>query len=146
MTLYRDYVGWYKLKSKLQTRSKLATFKEREVWWCSLGANIGDEQDGKHALFERPVIILRKYSSQLFTAVPLSTSVRKGEFYVDISLKDVKSVALLSQIRTLSAKRLQRRIGIVTEIKKGEILDSYFMLLSGERKSGMEIKRSPRFS
>jgi hypothetical protein len=28
---------------------------ERDVWWCSLGVNVGVEADGKHGNFERPV-------------------------------------------------------------------------------------------
>jgi len=26
-------------------------FKEREIWWCHLGANVGQEQDGKGVRF-----------------------------------------------------------------------------------------------
>jgi len=32
-------------------------FREREVWWASIGANIGFEQNGKHDSYERPVVI-----------------------------------------------------------------------------------------
>lgn len=35
-------------------------FYEREIWWCSLGVNIGFEQDGTNDLFERPVLVIKK--------------------------------------------------------------------------------------
>lgn len=47
----RNYVGWYKLKAEIEKRSVQEKFHQREVWWCSLGANIGFEEDGKNSQF-----------------------------------------------------------------------------------------------
>lgn len=44
-------------------------FEEREVWWASLGENIGSEANGKNFHFERPVIVLRKFSSDLLLTI-----------------------------------------------------------------------------
>lgn len=34
-------------------------FKERQIWWASIGQNIGVEANGKNKKYERPVIILK---------------------------------------------------------------------------------------
>lgn len=123
----RDYVGWYKLKTQIDKQEFLGNFSEREVWWVNLGANIGDEEDGKNKLFERPVLIVRKYSRHLFWALPLSTVQKKSRFYHPISIgaADRNSVVLLSQGRVISSKRLQRRLGRVTSDEHSSILSAY---------------------
>ena len=62
----RNYTAWYALKSQLEAGDFKGNFSEREIWWCSIGANIGHEEDGKHRYFERPVIVLRKYNKNYF--------------------------------------------------------------------------------
>ena len=34
------------------------SFKERDIFWVSIGQNIGYEQNGKSDIFSRPVLIL----------------------------------------------------------------------------------------
>jgi hypothetical protein len=34
---------------------KFFYFREKEIWWACLGANIGFEQNGKNENFERPI-------------------------------------------------------------------------------------------
>ena len=59
----------------------MALFHEREVWWCSLGANIGFEQDGGGEDFERPVVILKKFNLDACLIVPLTARPKKGIGY-----------------------------------------------------------------
>lgn len=58
----KDYKNWHNLKLKIENNGtkKKKKFREREIWWCSLGENIGFEQDGKNEKFERPILVLRK--------------------------------------------------------------------------------------
>ncbi len=111
----RDYVGWYKLKTDIEKNRIAPDFSERDVWWCSIGANIGYEQDGKHDKFERPVLVVRKFSKELFIGMPLTTRERAGKFYYAVNTGDENSVVILSQARTLSSKRLDRKMGRVGE-------------------------------
>lgn len=140
----RDYVGWYRLKTQIDKQEFLGNFSEREVWWVSLGANIGDEEDGKNKLFERPVLIVRKYSRQLFWALPLSTAQKESRFYhtVSIGVADLNSVVLLSQGRAISSKRLQRRLGRITSVEHESILQAYADL--HKIKSDPQQAESPR--
>jgi len=58
-----QFIAWSKLKVRLHIKPDNGVyFREREIWWASLGANIGYEQDGKHENFERPVLVLKKFS------------------------------------------------------------------------------------
>jgi hypothetical protein len=41
----KDFDGWN--EKKKDTNEKIGPFcHERELWWCTLGVNIGFEQDG----------------------------------------------------------------------------------------------------
>lgn len=63
----RNYTLWHSLKEKIELKNiEEIRFREQEIWWCSLGENIGCEEDGKNELFERPVLILRKFNHEMF--------------------------------------------------------------------------------
>lgn len=119
----RNYVGWYKLKADMEKRPPMANFHAREIWWCSLGANIGFEEDGKNALFERPVLILRKFNKELFFGVPLTSAHKEGnKYYHCIVVDDIPRSALISQARTLSSRRLLRKVERHGKKSFGEVL------------------------
>ena len=44
----KDFDKWNELKKKLHVRQERLLFHEREIWWCSLGVNIGFEENGKN--------------------------------------------------------------------------------------------------
>ncbi len=89
-------------------------FKEREIWWCHLGINIGHEQNGKGQNFLRPMLILKKLSKDTFYAVPLTT-VSKSHIYLTtcVAADSFFRQAHISQVRLLDSKRLYGRITIV---------------------------------
>ncbi len=95
-------------------------FKEREVWWCSLGANIGDEQDGKGRSFTRPVLVLRKFNRNVFIGIPLSTKVKDNQFYHRVTFNNIEQSLVLSQLRLMDAKRFRDKMGDIPshEIEK----------------------------
>lgn len=87
-------------------------FGEREIWLCSIGENIGFENDGKGAHFIRPVLILKKHNNLTCHVIPLSTTSKRGYFYYPFDGNTGKtSVALLSQLRVIGSTRLKRKIG-----------------------------------
>jgi mRNA interferase MazF len=128
----KGFGEWSKVKEKLDGRAKSKQFKVREVWWCSIGANVGHEEDGKHERFERPVLVFKKYNKDLFFGIPSSAKKKTGEFYHKIKSSDEKineKTLLLSQGRTLSAKRLHRKLGKITEEDFLEIQKKHIKLL-----------------
>ncbi|MBU6320947.1 type II toxin-antitoxin system PemK/MazF family toxin [Patescibacteria group bacterium] len=111
----KDFDTWNGEKKRINEHDTGALyFYEREIWWCSLGVNVGFEQDGTNELFQRPVVILKKYNPQIFLALPLSTTSKRGSYYWPVGIVDgEQAVAILSQLRLLDSKRLTNRIGIL---------------------------------
>src|SRR3989344_4164318 len=107
----KDFQKWHKAKKELDKNLSRLFFHEREVWWCSIGLNIGFEQDGRGKDFARPILIFKKFNNEVFWAIPLSTKIKKGKFYIQIDLGDgVLRVAIISQLRLVDAKRLIDKI------------------------------------
>jgi hypothetical protein len=43
----KNFADWFPVKTKINERQKYPTFKTRDVFWCYLGENVGNEEDGK---------------------------------------------------------------------------------------------------
>ncbi len=121
----KDFKKWHHTKAYLHADKERPFFHEREVWFSSLGANIGFEQDGRGKEFLRPAIIMRKFNNEVLWVLPLTKNAKKGKYYMQITISESKepSTVILSQIRLLDSKRLQYKIGDLTvddfkEIKK----------------------------
>lgn len=106
----RNYVAWYRLKAQIEQQVPRDKFHQREIWWCSLGANIGFEEDGKNEQFERPVLVVRKFNKELFLGVPLTTKEKDNRFYHPIKIGEQTGSVMISQVRVLSSRRLNRRL------------------------------------
>ena len=85
-------------------------FKERDIWWVSVGVNVGYEEDGKHEKYLRPVLVLRKFNRDLFLGVPMSTKLKENPYYVKVTVKNQAVSVLISQIRAFSAKRIEDKL------------------------------------
>jgi mRNA interferase MazF len=125
----KDFWKWHSLKSEIEKQIPSPLFYEREIWWCSVGANVGAEEDGKNDPFERPVLVLRKFNRDMFWGIPITSKEKYGEYYYPFSLHGESMTALLSQLRVLSAKRLRRRIGRITEGKCAAIAQALVYLI-----------------
>lgn len=111
MNLIKQFLAWISLKEKLHNnKHKPPLFKEGEIWWCSIGENIGSEINGKSQLFSRPILIYKKLSAKTFLGIPTSSQDRKGTWYIPITIGEKKSVVILSQARVFDYKRLSSRI------------------------------------
>ena len=112
----KNFQLWHGQKQHIQDRHPRVLFKEREIWFCHLGQNIGFEQDGRGESFLRPVLILKKFNNEVCWAVPL-TKVRDGRLraehlYFSFSfISGTNSAAILSQLRLLDVKRLKYKAG-----------------------------------
>lgn len=127
----KDFQKWHILKSTIDTEHQSPLFREQEIWWCSLGANVGFEEDGKNELFERPVLVFRKFNKELFVGLPMTSKKKEGKYYHALHLHDIERSAILSQIRVLSGKRLIRRLGKLSD-KQFVALENAFIFLIKE--------------
>lgn len=116
-------IEWTKLKVRLHVAAERELyFREREVWWVSIGANIGDEQNGKHDQFERPVLIVKKFGRYTFCGLPLSSRTKVGPYYSSFKMGKTTETVIFSQIRTMSCKRLLRKMGACSKEDFSEII------------------------
>jgi mRNA-degrading endonuclease toxin of MazEF toxin-antitoxin module len=99
----KNFDKWNIRKKRIEKKTQIPFFYTREIWRCSLGVNIGSEQDGKNDLYERPVLILKKFNKNTLLILPLTTKIAHKNYSYKIS---PKSYVLLSQIRLISSKRL----------------------------------------
>jgi mRNA interferase MazF len=125
------FITWTKLKIRLHLKSdeNHIGFKEREIWWSSLGINIGYEQDGKNDNFERPVLILKKFNKNIMWVLPMTSKNKTGGYYYQFERNDQKYSIILSQLRLISSKRLLRKIGMITEAEFGKVREEIKKLL-----------------
>lgn len=115
LDIIQTFNHWSKLKIDIHlNKSRVIYFKEKQIWWASIGQNIGVEANGKNKNFERPVIILKKFNSEACLVVTLSTKERVGRYYLELDEgTSRRSFVNLSQIKLMSSKRLIRKIGEV---------------------------------
>lgn len=101
---------WNFKKKKIDQKTESTVFpKEKEVWYMSIGKNIGREQNGSGRDFERPVLIIKKWNNEMVWGVPLSTKQKKQDFYynfTDIFGREVSIIA--AQLKLLSTHRCVR--------------------------------------
>jgi mRNA-degrading endonuclease toxin of MazEF toxin-antitoxin module len=117
----KDFDSWNEKKKALND-NKPNFYHEREVCWCSLGMNIGFEQDGTSETYQRPVLILKGFSRSVCLVVPLTTSTKKNPYHLLIGeVEGKKSFAIISQIRLIDTKRLHDRLVIIEKEKFEEI-------------------------
>jgi mRNA interferase MazF len=84
----KKFDEWNDIKKELDIKKKNVIPKEREVYWASIGENIGFEQNGKGDVFSRPVLIIKRFSKNIFYGVPLSTQIKDGNFFYNFTFLD----------------------------------------------------------
>ena len=116
-------------KKEINMKHSRKYFRAGEVWFCSIGLNIGHEQDGKNQYFERPVLIIKKFNDEMFWAVPLTSKLKEGKNYHSLIYKEKRQTAILSQLLRADASRLQRRFFIVSEFALKSVIEKIKLLL-----------------
>ena len=112
----KNFDDWHPQKKDINDNGITPYFSEREIWFCKMGCNVGYEQDGKGEDYSRPVLILKKYNQHLFTGIPLTTKIKPFPFYFGLGMVDDKAaMAILSQLRVFSSKRLINKIETLNE-------------------------------
>jgi len=106
----KDFDRWNEKKKALHRSNFDGYVHDREVWWCAIGVNVGVEADGKHANFERPVLVLRKFSRDAVLVVPLTSRVKNNRYHVPFKHGGAMFAAVVSQLRLVSTRRLLRRL------------------------------------
>src|SRR3989344_9412154 len=110
----KDFQSWHREKSGIHEDKIRPFFHEREIWFASLGANIGFEEDGKGREFLRTILVLRKFNNESLWGIPITKKIKTGKYYFVFNLEDRgQNNLILSQLRIMDAKRLKYKIGIL---------------------------------
>lgn len=107
----KNFDDWHRLKKKLNDHKPCVIPREGEVWFCSIGVNIGFEIDGKHKFYERPILVLKTWGPDSFLGVPMTSKLRESDYCMIVSVRDVPRGVVISQLRLLDRRRLLRRVG-----------------------------------
>jgi mRNA interferase MazF len=122
-----EFDEWNVVKKETNTKNTEILIDEGDIRWCKFGLNIGNETYGKGKTFSRPVLVIRKFSSDVFWGVPLTSKEKNGSWYFYI--KQVERTAILNQLRLLDRKRLEERIFLISKIEVERIKDKIISLL-----------------
>ena len=89
-----------------------------------MGQNIGVEINGKSNKFERPVLIVRVFNNDFVLVVAVSSREKEGPYYCSfVNPSGERNVIVLSQIRSISTKRLVRKVGEMGKADFSNIID-----------------------
>ena len=115
--MQKDFDKWNEIKKETDKQILPKEFfcYEREIWWCSLGVNIGIETDGKNDKYERPVIIVKVFNKEMIWILPITYIMRNKYFCHNFVFDGMDQSVVITQIKTISAKRLIRKIGSISE-------------------------------
>ena len=118
--LYPDeYDKWNGLKKQLTHKNKIINFYEGNIYFMSIGKNIGHEIYGKDQLFLRPVLVYKKLTKTTFLGIPLTSQNKEGSYFFKFSYKKDKiSIALLHQIRVYDIRRSEYLSGKINKNTK----------------------------
>jgi mRNA interferase MazF len=127
----KDFDGWNTKAKILDSKIFDDFFYAREIWWCALGVNIGSEQDGKNESFERPVLILKRISNELCLIVPFTSKIINNDYRITTSSTGMEAQVILSHVRSISTKRLLRKVGKIKTVVFFEVLIKLSFMLLG---------------
>ena len=119
---FKHFDLWNEQKKRINRRNSVFC-NIRDIWWCSLGLNIGSEQNGKNEIFERPVLIIKVFNKNICRVIPLTSKLREDKYHSIIHFEKQTSCIIFSQMKTLSTKRFTRKIGRLDEVEFERIVE-----------------------
>jgi mRNA interferase MazF len=136
----KDFDGWIVKKKESHYKNSLPPlFKERDIWWLSVGVNVGFEEDGKKDNFVRPVLVVKKFNRELFLGIPMSTKLKDNKYYVPVSVKNETVSVMTSQLRVFSSKRIWNKLSEMDEgdfFRVLEEVSKFFVLPFPQKREG----------
>jgi mRNA interferase MazF len=117
-------IDWMKLKLDINLTDKEFFPDKKEIWWVSLGQNVGVEINGKHSKFERPVLVVKAFNVDSFLVVPITSKIKQGQYFFGfISSSNERQTANLSQLRTISVKRFLRKLDVMNDEDFNQVVE-----------------------
>ncbi len=119
---------WNEVKQKTHNTFRQVGFKPRDIFWLRAGQNIGSEEYGKGNEFQRPVLIIKKLTNNLFVGIPLTSKLKEDSNYFhkisyENKKKHIENSAMVLQLKTFDKKRLMGKIGVLNQSQFKIILE-----------------------
>ncbi len=135
-------LDWCKVQfAFLDAPRKDHLFHEREIWWCSIGLNIGDEVYGKGPQFARPVLVFKKFTGSSFFGIPLTGKTKVGSWYVPVDFSpNQQSFIMLHQGRVFGCERLLKKMTRLTPEQFNEIKKRFAELYNLKNMSSAPLR------
>ncbi len=121
--------AWNTDKKSIAVTENNPFFNEGEIWWCVTGLNIGHELNGKGEHFRRPVLVIKKLTSDSCIVIPITMKKKGGSWFIHISINGEDRWAVLHQIRMVSTKRFQRYVATLSEADLAAVKEKLKVLL-----------------
>lgn len=121
----KRFLEWIGLKERLHNKNhRPPHVSNGDIWWASIGENVGSEVNGKSEQFSRPVIVFTKLAHGFYFIIPTSTKSKQGTWYVSFRHQGKEMVACLHQAKALDYRRLSSKLGTIDDtdflrVKKG---------------------------
>lgn len=129
----KNFDDWNNIKKSTDKNEIALKIRAGEIRWCRFGVNIGKEIIGKGKTFRRPVLILKKFSGDVFLGLPLTTKNHTGDWYYSIKhisiIDNIERSIILNQARVLDRKRLEEKLFEVPEKELEKIKKAYCSLI-----------------
>ncbi|MBU0577460.1 type II toxin-antitoxin system PemK/MazF family toxin [Patescibacteria group bacterium] len=126
----KNFWDWHEIKNAIHhTSKKQVYFYEREIWFCSLGVNVGHEQDGGSKTFKRPVLVLKKFNKETFWGIPITSKNKIDKYHFQFQYKNRRYSLILSQVRLLDSKRLIKKINSLSKKEFDQIKEQFVKIL-----------------
>jgi len=127
--MIKRFLEWISLKEKIHMYTHQPPFVSvGDIWWASVGDNIGQEINGKGKDFTRPVYVYKKLSHNFYLVIPMTSKIKIGSWYVGICQGGKDVTVCLHQIRVIDHRRLTVKVGKVGEIDQLAIRKRFFDL------------------
>lgn len=125
----KKFLEWIGLKEQLHTQDhEPPLVSEQEIWWASIGENVGSEINGKSKLFSRPVVIFKKLAHGFYFVIPTTTQEQRGSWYVGFRQQGKNMIACLHQARAIDHRRLSSKIGELDDDDFGRVRAGFHRL------------------
>ena len=135
--IIKRFKEWIGIKERLHNQAhKPPLVSEGDIWWISVGENIGSEINGKSVLFSRPAVILRKLTHSFYFVIPTTTQKREGSWFISFYHGGKNMIACLHQARAIDYRRLSAKLGTLDD-------EDYRWIVGGFE--NLYIKKVPRY-
>jgi mRNA interferase MazF len=125
----KRFLEWIGLMERLDAiHGRPPHVSQADMWWASIGENLGSEIHGKSALFSRPVIIYKKLAHGFYFVIPTTSKAKDGSWYVKFQHKGKDMYACLHQARSIDYRRLSTKLGTLDDSDFSRIKEGFSAL------------------